>query len=214
MGAGGFGGVKVANQDVGTQEKPNTGEGSQNLPENGGENKHGNLTRKERQVSRAAVLEPLFFSAIFCGLELLLPLLQASAEDLASVSFYLQTLWEFVDIFIGYFAATLISMVVFMFLQQYYYNCFAGIEDDKAVFPLGTVFVLYLIFYVLYLTIKHIFVKWLLLGLTMLAAFTVWTSLRKDVQKIEKATETAGYNKGIFANNDSLGQDPKKQAEK
>lgn len=209
---GGFGGGKVENQDVETSTKPNINGDSQGQSGNGGENKHSSLTRKERRVSRAAVVEPLFFSLIFCTLELIVPVLHASAEDLASGAFYLKTLWEFVDTFIGYFAATLISMVVFMFLQQYYYKCFAGIEDDKAVFPLATVFVLYLIFYVVYLTIKHVFVKWLLLGLTVLAAFTVWTSLRKDVQKIEKATDTNGYNSSVFTNSDSLSQTPKEQA--
>lgn len=188
-----LGGGEVHTQSVGPKRREDFGGSADDYPSCDVVNSNIEFTAKERRISRVAVLEPLFFSAVFCVVELLVPLFHASPDNFRHVSFYLQTLWAFVDTFIGYFAATLIAMVVFMLLQQYYYKCFAGIDDDKAIFPLGTVFVLYLIFYVLYLALKHIVLKWLLLVLTIMAAHTVWTSLREDVQKIDNRNGTKAY---------------------
>lgn len=187
--ASGFGGVNVDNPVIDTQKTggaiPPT-EASAGIPK---------PTNRERRVSRAAVLEPLLFSVLFCMVEILGPLIKDPSSITASqISF-----WRCVELFIGYFAATLISMVVFMLLQQYYYNCFAGIDDDKCVYPLGVVFLLYIIIFVIYLLHKNFLTKWITLVWTVLSIITVWTSLRTDVRKIDSSFTQDNRDSNVFS---------------
>lgn len=165
-------------------------------------------SRRDRRVARAAVLEPLFFSALFCFAEYLIEITTPVPKGTGIVPFILQIISSSIDTFIGYFAATLISMVVFLLLQQYYYKCFAGLDDDRAIFPLGIVVVIYFAVFLLYLAIKRTFVKWLLSFLTVLVGITVWFSLRNDVQKIEKESESADYTASVFVSDGPASHHP------
>lgn len=195
---GGFGGVKVSNQ---TKGKTPTG----TLPANSGDEKHNTdvPSRSERQAARAAVIEPLFFSALFCCVEIFVACLKPVPKTMGIVPFALQVISNSIDTFIGYFAATLISMVLFLILQQYYYKCFAGLDHDSVIFPLSIVFAIYFVLFVLYLSVEHLLLKWLTLIFTVVACITVWNSLRKDVQTIEKGPEIHCHSAGVFVNENS-----------
>ena len=153
-------------------------------------------SKKERLVLRAAVVEPLIFSTVFCIIDSLMPLFSVPADDLLSVLLDISTYSGLVDNFIGYFAATLISMVAFMLLQQYYFNSFAGLDDDK-VLTLCVYFLIYLIFYVLYLYSKETVSKWIVFVLTFIVCRTIWTSLEEDIQWINGKRKK--YDKGVFS---------------
>lgn len=199
METGGFGGVKVSNQ---AKEKTTTNASQVNSKAGQG-NSVDTPSRNDREVARTAVLEPLFFSALFCGVEIFIAFLEPMPEGVGMFSFVLQIISNSIDTFIGYFAATLISMVVFLFLQQYYYNCFAGLDHHRVLFPLGAVFILYFVLFMIYLGNKHLVVKWGMLIFTIVAGITVWRSLREDVQKVEKESGSSNHNPKVFINNDS-----------
>lgn len=166
-------------------------------------------TRTERQAARAAVLVPLFFSTLCCVIELWAAFNQTPLKGMGIIPYIIQIASAFIDTLIGYFAATLISTIVYLWLQQYYYGCFSGLDHEKVISPLGIVFVVYSVAFLIYVYDKGTFLKLFMLFWTPVTGVTVWLSLRDDVQKIEQEVMSNSHDPNTFVSNGAAGCNPK-----
>lgn len=153
------------------------------MADNGQENQKQVLTINQKRSVRASIIAPLILSLIFCITKWIIPI-SGAIQDGSEIKIVLQNLSNYpnlIDIFIDYFATTIISSVSYLLLQEYIYRVTSYLNENNNVL-LIVLLLVYIVLYVVYISGLSIF-KWILLVYTILFVVVLWRSLRADIKQ-------------------------------
>lgn len=110
---------------------------------------------KEKAIRclRMSFLFPIIITLTFCGADIAVHYKICSESTLIQNNDFLKWVMgiDSLKIVLGYFSVTLITMALFMFIQQFYFKVYAGLDEDKAM-TLLIIAVVYLIIYPVYIS--------------------------------------------------------------
>ena len=108
---------------------------------------------KALRCLRMSFLFPIIITLTFCGADLAVhyKIYRLSMSEQVKAFWTWGIGIEPLKIVLGYFSVTLITMALFMFIQQFYFKVDAGLDEDKAM-TLLIIAVVYLIIYPVYIS--------------------------------------------------------------
>lgn len=144
---------------------------------------------KERAIRclRMSFLFPMIITLTFCGVDMAVHFEKYCAVSQTDDILTWIVSIESLGIVLGYFSVTLITMALFMFIQQFYYKVYAGLDDNKAM-TLLIIAVVYLIIYPVYIVTffdSYVMTLFVLFLLVILGGY-MWKSLSADVRSFSK----------------------------
>ncbi len=109
---------------------------------------------------------------------------------------------ESLGIILGYFSVTLITMALFMFIQQFYFRIYAGLDENKAL-TMMIIAVVNLIFYPVYIGgfFDSYCMTFIVFFLVCFLGVYIWRSLSADVRSFSKYPSHKGGPKAFISSN-------------
>lgn len=165
---------------------------------------------KERAVRclRWSFLFPLIIAFLFCVIDDAVHAMKYYADIQTHADRIKELLkWcvgtDSLGIILGYFSVTLITMAIFLFIQQFYFKIFAGLDENKALTML-VIAVINLVVYAVYLTRVFDFygMTFFALLLVVFLGVYMWRCLNADVRNFSKHSSNKGGSK-VFASPNS-----------
>lgn len=162
---------------------------------------------KEKAIGclRMSFLFPMIISLTFCVVDIAVQYTERFAE-LKGQDTQNFMKWiicnDSLGIMLGYFPVTLITMALFMFIQQFYYRIYAGLDEHRAMTML-IIAIVNLIIYPVYISVFSDSY-----GMTLTMCFFVvllggymWKSLGDDVRSVSKYPSNKGGHKAFTSSN-------------
>lgn len=164
---------------------------------------------KERAVKclRWSFLFPVFITLAFCSIDVMVHWKEYCADSQAAASQTGGILeWivgiESLKIVLGYFSVTMITMALFMFVQQFYFKIYAGLDENKASKML-IIAIVNLIFYPAYIggfSDSYGMTLFVFLLVVILGVY-IWKSLNADVKSFSKHPSHKGGPNAFVSSN-------------
>lgn len=163
---------------------------------------------KEKAVRclRMSFLFPIIITLTFCAADLAVHYKEYKTSMSAQVNNYNFLTWftciDSLKIVLGYFSVTLITMALFMFIQQFYFKVYAGLDEDKAM-TLLIIAVVYLIIYPVYISafLDSYCMTLFECFATVFFGGYIWRSLNVDVRNVSMYPPNRGGPKAFISPN-------------
>lgn len=178
-------------------------------PQNGDEEiKITNVRDPEKEKAvrclRMSFLFPIIITLTFCGADLAVH--YKIYRTSMSTQVYNFLIWvtgiNSLKIVLGYFSVTLITMALFMFIQQFYFKVYAGLDENKAM-TLLIIAVVYLIIYPVYISafFDSYYMTLFECFATVFFGGYIWRSLNVDVRNLSMYPPHRGGPKAFISPN-------------
>lgn len=141
-------------------------------------------TSDDLAVARMTFIVPLALSGILWFVDCVVAINQYAIPVISTLKFWIDFTPTLIDTFIGYFPATLISMILAAILQQDHFHIPSGLGEPKVV-ALTLALIAYLAVYASYLSQRHTnpdLQRGVILVATVAFCVVVWRSLTKDMK--------------------------------
>lgn len=135
-------------------------------------------------AARMTFIVPLVLSAILWFVDCVAVINQSAIKEILTFKYWSDFTPTLIDTFIGYFPATLISMILAAILQQDHFHIPSGLGEPKVV-ALTLALLAYMSVYVGYLIMRHTnpeLQRVVILVATIAFCVAVWRSLTKEMK--------------------------------
>lgn len=160
---------------------------------------------KERNIRclRMSFLFPMIISLIFCVVDIMAQYKDCKVDSKEAINFLTWIISkDSLEIMLGYFTVTLITMAFFMFLQQFYFGVYAGLDENKAMTMLILAIVNLSIYSVYIGAFSDSYGMTLFMSfLAVLLGCYMWKSFNYDVRSISKYPSHKGGSKTFISPN-------------